>query len=98
MAKKIADPYSQEAKYGAIFGVTDRNTEKNMEANKEAIGLESGPHRGKIKNSGLSSGRVCTCESCTTLMGGASRPGGCHVAETEWGGWSVGYFAGWKSE
>ena len=41
MAKKIADPYSQEAKYGAVFGETDRNMEKNMEANMEAIGLES---------------------------------------------------------
>jgi len=28
MAKKIADPYSQEAKYGAVFGETDRNMEK----------------------------------------------------------------------
>jgi hypothetical protein len=41
MAKKIGDPYSQEAKYGAIFGETDRNMEKNMEANMGAIGLES---------------------------------------------------------
>ena len=41
MAKKITDPYSQEAKYGAVFGETDRNTEKNMEANMGAIGLES---------------------------------------------------------
>jgi hypothetical protein len=41
MAKKIADPYSQEAKYGAVFGETDRNMEKNMEANMEATSLES---------------------------------------------------------
>jgi hypothetical protein len=39
--RKIADPHSQEAKYGAIFRETDRNMEKNMEANMERVFLES---------------------------------------------------------
>ena len=37
--KEISD--SQEAKYGAIFGVADRNMEKNMEANMERFSVES---------------------------------------------------------
>ena len=39
--RRIADPYSQEAKYGAIFVETDRNMEKNMEANMASLGFES---------------------------------------------------------
>ena len=39
--RKIAISYSQEAKYGAVFGETDRNMEINMEANMASLGVES---------------------------------------------------------
>jgi len=39
--RKIVIPYSQEAKYGAVFGETDRNMEINMEANMASLGVES---------------------------------------------------------